>query len=413
MWAPMRFAPSSTEPLSGRRTEVIRISQYRPAAGAFLLMMAMALTTTALSFFVTPVCDALVLGRGSFTVYYSLMTASGALAAPFLGQRIHKSGVRRIVAISAVWVSAALAAFSFCSRLWMFYGVGAFLGVFGTACVSLCATVIVQQAYSGDGSARILGVVMAGSGVGGMLVSLMIPLVMNAVGWRWSYRLVAVMWLILVLSAFVLLGKQTAKASGGQSPASGEGMTRAQAFRSPALYLLILVMLLLSAACGIQQQIPSVLAGYGFADSRISAMVSFFTVMLALGKIGQGMLYARIGAVKGGMAVVLIFALSFLVLPIPALVWPGLAALAVGMGSVTTLMPLLTRNVFGTREYAAIWSILSTVSNVGALAATPLFGMAYDISGSYGAAMRMTAAVLVIALVLLVICFRKRTNAPE
>ena len=56
--------------------------EYRFAAAAFLLMMAMALTTTALSFFVAPVCAELGVGRGSFTVYYSLMTASGAMPHP-------------------------------------------------------------------------------------------------------------------------------------------------------------------------------------------------------------------------------------------------------------------------------------------------------------------------------------------
>ena len=54
--------------------------QLRPAAAAFLLAMAMALTTTAVSFFVVPVCDELGLGRGEFTVYFSLMTAAGAVS---------------------------------------------------------------------------------------------------------------------------------------------------------------------------------------------------------------------------------------------------------------------------------------------------------------------------------------------
>ena len=65
----------------------------------------------------------------------------------------------------------------------------------------------------------------------------------------------------------------------------------------------------------------------------------------------------------------------------------ALGMLAVGMGSVTTLMPIVTRDLFGSREYAAIWGILSAVSNLGALIATPLFGTAFDLSGSYDAAM--------------------------
>ena len=63
-------------------------------------MISMALTTTALSFFVQSVCDALSVGRGTFTVYYSIMTASGTLAIPVLGQSIGKRGVRVVMAVS-------------------------------------------------------------------------------------------------------------------------------------------------------------------------------------------------------------------------------------------------------------------------------------------------------------------------
>ena len=79
-----------------------KLQEFRPALAAFLLMMAMALTTTALSFFVEPVCTALDLGRGSFTIYYSILTASGALAIPVLGQIVNKRGVRGIITISSL-----------------------------------------------------------------------------------------------------------------------------------------------------------------------------------------------------------------------------------------------------------------------------------------------------------------------
>ena len=76
--------------------------EYRPSVAAFLLMMAMSLTTTALSFFVGPVCEALNIGRGSFTIYYSIMTLTGAGAIPILGQIINKRGVRGILTVSAI-----------------------------------------------------------------------------------------------------------------------------------------------------------------------------------------------------------------------------------------------------------------------------------------------------------------------
>lgn len=385
-----------------------KLREFRPALAAFLLMMAMALTTTALSFFVGPVCEALDLGRGSFTLYYSLMTASGALAVPVLGQVINKKGVRGILMVCSVWVCAGLFAFSFSDSLWMFYAAAAAMGVFGTSCVSLCANVIVQQSYFGGRASGLLGLVMSGSGVGGMIVSMVLPGLIEDFGWRLCYRGLGVSWLILGVGALLLLGRQDLTGGIGHRRTPVDGMTREQALKSPKLYLLTAVIFILAAACGIQQQLPSLLAGYGFDTAKVSAMVSFFTAALAVGKILQGLLYGKLGPAKGGCLIIGLFALSYVLLGMPSMVYPALVALAFGMGSVTTLMPIVTRFIFGALEYAAIWSILSTASNIGSLAATPLFGMVYDAAGSYTPAMTAASAALVLALAALCLTFRKR-----
>lgn len=384
------------------------LKEYRPAISAFLLMMAMALTTTALSFFIGPVCESLDIGRGSFTIYYSLMTASGAVSIPILGQVINKKGVRGILLLSTVWVAAGLFAFSVSKELWMFYAVGACMGIFGTSCVSLCANVVVQQSYSGGRASGLLGIVMSGSGVGGMIVSLILPGLIEGLGWQICYRILSTSWLTLGVVALLLLGKMEVTGGVGHRRTPASGMTRAEAVRSPKLYLLIVVIFLLTAACGLQQQLPSVLAGYGFGTAQVSAMLSFFTAMLAVGKIFQGLFYSKLGPRTGGCIVIALFAGSFLMLQSTALVYPALVLLAIGMGSVTTLMPTAARMTFGALEYAAIWSILTTVSSVGSLIATPMFGMVYDAFGSYAPAMNATAAALIVAIAALFLAFRKK-----
>lgn len=381
-----------------------KLREYRPALAAFLLMMAMALTTTALSFFVGPVCEALGFGRGSFTVYYSIMTAAGTLASPFLGKAIQRWGVRTVATVSAFWSTAGLLLFSFCSSLWMFYLAGAFTGSFGTACVTLCASVMVQTCYQGSTASRLTGLVMAGSGLGGMIVSFLLPGLMADWGWRWCYRMTAFCWLALGLCAVWLL-RGAQKANATEKRQEG-GMTHAEALRSVRMYLLILVIFLLSAASGVQQQLPAVLSDAGMDASRVSLTMSVFSAALALGKIGQGMLYGKAGPKVGGAVIVICYGLGFLLLGQSSIL-PGLLTLAVGMGTVTTLMPIVARVVFGGREYASIWSILSAVSNLGAMTAAPLFGMAFDMTGSYAGAMTAAAVLLVPALVGLMKVFRK------
>ena len=384
-----------------------KFKELRPSIAAFALMVAMALTTTALSFFIEPVCEELGLGRGSFTIYYSLMTASGAFSIPFHGQIINKKGVRSILTVSAFWIAAGFFGFSLSTKLWMFYAVAAFMGIFGTSFLSLCANVIVQQAYSSVRASSLLGLVMSGSGVGGMILSMVMPGFIENFGWRTGYRLLGICWLVLVLGA-LLLGNIQPIGSVGKRHTSVDGMTRDEAMKSPKLYLLVAVIFILSAAFGIQQQIPSVLGGFGYGTAQVSTMMSFFTAALAVGKILQGILYSRLGPARGGYIIIAVFGLSFVLLCFPGMAYPALVALAVGMGCVTTLMPIVTRFVFGAREYAAIWSILSTASSIGTLIATPLFGMAYDATGSYTPAMAVSAVALFVSLPILALAFRKK-----
>lgn len=367
------------------------VKHYRPAFAAFLLMCAMALTTTALSFFVEPVCAGLGLSRAGFTVSYSLMTAAGTLASPLLGQAVQRRGVRPVAAFSAVWVAAGLFGFSLCRSLTAFYLAAALTGIFGTACVILCAGILVQTCYLGSAASRLTGIVMSGSGVGGMAVSLVLPGLLEACGWRMGYRLVALGWLVLVFTAVLLLGD--IRRHGAETAAADDGFTRAQALRMPRLWLLVVTIFLLSGATGIQQHLPAVLSG----SARVSSLMSLFTAALALGKLAQGFLYGKIGPVRGGLLVTVLYAAGFALLRL-GLLLPGLLLLALGMGTVTTLMPILTRLVFGGREYAAIWGILSAVSNLAALVTTPLFGLSFDLTGSYAGAMTAAAVLLIPAL---------------
>lgn len=381
-----------------------------PALAAFLLMMAMAVTTSALSFFVAPVCEDLGLGRGSFTLYVSLMTVSAAAVTPLLGQYINRRGVRRIIFISGIWCGCGLMLFSFSQSLWMFYITAAAIGMFATSCVSLCANVIVQQTFTGSQASGVLGLVMSGSGVGGMILSLVVPNLISELGWRAGYRFLGVCWMVLVLGAFFLLGNRETTGGIGQRRTPVDGMTRAEALRSPLLYLLVVAIVAMTACSGIQQQVPSLLGGMGFSTGEVSLLLSVMTACLALGKILQGLLYSKLGIARGSVIMLVLYGVSYVLLMNRATVWPGLVTLAFGIGTITTLMPTVTRILFGSREYPAIWSILSTSSNVGAFLTTPLWGMVYDATGSYQMALIASPALIVLSLAALLLAFRRRSR---
>lgn len=384
-----------------------KINAYRPAVAAFLVMMAMSLPSTCMSFFLAPICDHLQVGRGSVSIIFSLMTVTGAVMNPFLGQYAGKKGVRNILLISGLWTGAGLLLFSMANSLWVLYGASFAMGAFATSCVALCGNVIVQQAYIGAQASGILGVVMAGSGVGGMIFSLIFPNLIAAQGWQFGIRVMAALWLMLLWLGAFILGNVRPVHTGSLDKSVGLGMTRQEALKSPKLYLQMVVIVVICACCGVQQQIPSLLTAYGFEPGRVSMLVSMLTAFLAVGKIVQGILYGRLGIQKGGYIMTAVFAAGFLTLTSKATVYPGLVLLALGLGIYTTLLPQVTRQAFGSREYAAIWSLLATVGSVGSFVGTPVWGMIYDLTGSYTLGLIVAPILLMLALGALVLNFRE------
>ena len=375
-----------------------KLSFYRPAVAAFLVIMAMALTSSTMSFFLEPVCESLQISRGSFSLIFSLMSISGALSSPFVGQYAGRKGVRGILLLTALWAGGCMFLLSLVTKLWMLYVVAFALGLFGSSCLTLCGNVIVQQNYFGPQASGILGAVMAGTGVGGMFFSLIIPKIIASFGWRMGYRVMGLSWLLLVVLGVVLLGKQTMLQYGKGNGAVGLGMTRAEALKSPRLYLQMVVIVIMAACCGLQQQLPSLLGAKGFRAGQVSVMISAMTVFLALGKFGQGLLYGKIGVEKGGLLTMAAFALGCLSMFSKVLVWPGLVLLAVGMGIYTTLLPVVIRRVFGSREYASIWALVSTVGCAGTFVGYPMWGTVYDLTGTYTLGLIGAAVLLAIAM---------------
>lgn len=377
----------------------------RPAFSAFLLMLTMSLMSTGLSFFVAPVCADLGFGRGSFTLYYSLIVAAGAISASFLGSWMNKHGARGVIVLSALWCSAGFFGFSFSSSLWMFYVLGACMGLLGSTCLYLAANVIVQQSCSSQGASTVLGLVMAGSGIGGVIWSNVVPVVLDSFGWRFSYRVVGILWIVLPILAALLLGKQEMTGAFGNGVSISGGMSKKDALKSSKFYLATAVMCIISCASCVSQQLPALLDSLGHTNA--STLISLMTAFVAVGTILEGLICSKMGIKYTMLSMLVIYAVGFLLLALNSNVYLSLVCLAFGSGSIGTLMPIVVRTIFGGREYAAIWSVVISCSSIASFLATPVWGMVYDMSGSYLIALIVMPVMLVVSIVCLVGTFKK------
>ena len=359
-----------------------QISKLRPAMATFLMMIAVSTTSTAISFLNQPVANQLQVGMGSFTLYYSLMVAAGALTTPFVGQLIHKLGAAKIVISTAVWGLICMFLFSVSNTLWMFYIVGILAGALGGSAITLLANVVLQTYYTTSEAASLIGIVMAGSGVGSMIYSALIPALLEKTGIGMTYRIIGIIWMGILVLSILILGKAqpVVEEKGGQ--AGGEGMTRKEALKSPILYMMLGSVVLLTCGTGLSQHWPAVLGEQGFDATASGAIISFYSAVLTVGKIAQGILYGKAGLKKGALVVYGLYIVGFLLL-LNSAVYPAFFCIGMGFGILTTLVPVMAKALFGQKEYAGIYGIVAMSMSVGSFITTPAWGVVYDTAGSY------------------------------
>ena len=123
-------------------------------------------------------------------------------------------------------------------------------------------------------------------------------------------------------------------------------------------------------------------------------MLSVMTAFVAVGSVAEGVLCSRFGIVRTLVTVLVLYAVGF-----------GL--LALGGSALGTLMPVVVRQLFGGRDYAAIWSVAITCSSVASFLATSGWGIVYDLFDTYAPALIAMPILLALAVAALTMAFRK------
>lgn len=381
--------------------------------GAGTLMFTYSIGSTALSFFVAPVTEEFGYTRSLFTLYYSIITIAGVFGMPVVGKSIHRFGVRKVNLISGISSAIGLIGFSLCNSLISFYLVAAFFGFFKPA-VILGDTVLIDSWFS-EKKGTVLGIVMAGSGVGGVLVSLIVPWSISISGWRRSYILLAILQLILTLIATLLI-KDTPQSIGLQRYGQVEtyntkesvtnltGISYKNALKMPKLYIMYLASVFLSIICGFQQHMPAYFSGLGLNAIKVGSLVSVLMLSMTFAKIIIGLSNDKLGSKMTNFIIYISFFCSFIILIFLNASYPmllfSMVLFAFGYGSMMVFVPLVTRDIFGEKDFPSIYGITGTAMYVGMSIGTPLWGGVYDITKSYNIGI-IASAILIVIIILM------------
>jgi len=341
---------------------------------------------------------------GAFSLFFILIGAMG----PFAGSAIVRMGQRRVFVLGSLLLGLGLGLCSLIHSWWqfyIFYGVITAIGMGSTAWVTN-ATVI--QSWFKEKRGLAMGILSSGVGVGIFVYIPAIQYLINRIGWRMAYRVMAFLIPSVVIILTVMFMKKPSRMT---SSAPKEQETRHTMMRDPSIvdlkwtsrsWTLRQAMLTKQFwSLGICFFFGSLLGNSVlthhvafFVDKGLESLfVSYIVGMIGIvsigGRILWGILSDRIGReVTYTLAMVCCICGIVLLITFPVLSStydPYVYAIVFGMGysGVVVLPSLITADFFEGRAYGSIFGTIFLLYSVGGAFGTWFCGFLYDRMGSY------------------------------
>lgn len=375
-------------------------------------------------------------GQAAFLLYFTVLTF--AIVIPlmfFAGKLLTRFGSRLMLSAGGVVVSMGLALFALATGNALFYIAGAIIGVGYGMSLAVVPPALVSSWFEAK-RGIVLGIVMAGTGVGGLAWAGIGPsIAQSALGWRGVIWMMAGTVLLCTIGPALFIrnlpsdvgllpyGVQQGRPS-QDSKGAVVGMTYAQAKHSIALWLLIGALFLLGIIASITQVLSIVFTSAAYENpidratwtpAQTAFYSSLFIVWLAalvIWKPTLGILNDKIGLAlmllfgMGAMAIAIVY-LPFMKYGSPvALMYVAMIMMASGISNATVTPPLVVAAATGTREFGKIFPLAIAFYYAGNAIGAPIWGW-LGTHGLTDAGMFSSPAILALVAVGCLMAVRK------
>lgn len=366
---------------------------------------------------------ALAVEPGMLSYYTSILWVAALVALPFMGKLLNNKDARLCLCAAVAIIALAFVWLSFTSALWQFYVAGAAMGIGVGMLLFLAPSTLINRWFA-KRAGFLLGIVMAFTGIGGVVWSSVGGVLIQTIGWSATYLVFAgCSALTIPVTLFMVASHPkdkglvpfgaTVEALEGMKPeeraAATVSVQASEAYRMPVFYLICILCFTLNIGMYVYFMVPSYAATLEIgvalpllgATASSVAMAGQTVSKLILGAAGEkAPSISTIAALALGIAGVAGFAL----LNASVIAFYASAfCFGIYYGITNVMMPLFTRASFGDRDYAKIYARVSMVASVSNAAAAFIWGTLIDATHSYVPMFAGVIALMAISIVMVVL----------
>ena len=376
--------------------------------------------------FTVPLGEAFGWSRAEVTFSFTVATFTSASLSPLVGWLCDRFGSRPLVIAGTVGYGLGMAIIATSSdwllRYYASWSLATMLGV-GASAIALTRFV---AGWFESKRGLALGIMLMGSGLTAFTAPPFVAYLIENFDWRAGYLgLSAAILLIgvpVVVAGMKDAPKKTAPAntSGGDNASGGGAPVQRSsgfrlAFESRAFWLMSIAFC--AATFGIAGLISSfnpILRDVGYGAGQAGALTGLIGLFVMVGRLGVGYLLDRMWAPGLTFVALACGAITCGLLVLPALpVWLVVVAafcLGLAAGAEWDALSYLAAREFGLESYGRVYSLLVVGVAVITAISPPIFGYAFDQTGSYRSLLLLSAVLLVLGPALLL--FLKKGRGP-
>ncbi|WP_321871834.1 MFS transporter [Paraburkholderia tropica] len=354
-------------------------------------------------------------------VSYAASMGGLAVASPLIGVLMDRFGVRRVILVSAIVFSLALACMGIQSGergTWLALSI--IVGVFGAATSVLGYLAILPQWFD-KRLGLATGFAMIGLGAGAAAAPAAAHYLISMLHWRHAYQVLAGVSFVGSMLALSLLKERRPSTLADKHAARHSSMPAGDLPFSPVKLGVIFVVAFLasSATLSLNPHLPALLLDRGLSGAAAAKCASAVGIGLLIGRLLSGFLMDRFHAPFVGATFLLAGACGTLLLLNAtslqsALLASALAGLAIGAEG--DLLSYLVRAYLGMKKFGRNYGIAFAGYALGAVFGPLAAGRYVDTYGNFELPLQVAPALLIAASLLLISLGRYRSlnaTSPE
>jgi sugar phosphate permease len=383
--------------------------------------LSMALGGLNFGLFIKPMGDDLGIGRATFGWSQSARQVASAATAPLVGGLIDRFGARVLLAVAALTTGLALIGLGSATEGWQIVLLFGLMGLVGMSGPGALVTTVPVTKWFVRRRGTALSFMSLGVPVGGLLFVPLTQILIDGLGWRQAWVVLALLGAGLIVPLSLLFvrrqpedmglrpdGEPIERArseSGAPARPEERSWTRAEAVRSPTFWRLTFVFsaVMLAVSCVGVHRIPSFmdrgldphLISYATALDAAASGISTFAMGLPTRRVP-----ARFIGTGGFLMLTFASALTIVANDHPVM-FVSMISFGLGIGVFGLMQNYLWADYFGRAHLGSIRGTVMPITLLAGATGAPVAGYVRDATGSYdGVWLAATGLMMLGALVI-------------